>query len=66
MRAHAAEQEHLIYALEFELSKVEDRGIHERMLQLLVRIEPRIANRVALAIGMPAPPHTPVCTHFNV
>jgi catalase len=63
--ASLAEKEHLIYALQFELSRVDDRTVHERMLQLLVQIEPEIANHVALALGLPAPKAKEVTTKAN-
>ncbi|QSQ23340.1 catalase [Pyxidicoccus parkwayensis] len=50
------EQEHLIAALEFEVSKVERAEIRERVVnQILVNIDMGIATRVARAVGV-APP----------
>lgn len=50
------EQEHLVAALEFEVSKVERKEIRERVVnQILVNIDLEIAQRVARAVGV-APP----------
>lgn len=45
------EQNHIVSALIFELSKVETALIRERMLSHLANIEPSIAERVAAGLG---------------
>ena len=45
------EQEHIIMALQFELSKVEIREIRQRMLGHLTRINDKLATEVAFALG---------------
>jgi catalase len=41
------EQNHIISAFIFELSKVETRAVRERMLGQLANVDPKIAQRVA-------------------
>ncbi len=51
------EKEHIVKALQFELSLVETREIRQRMLGHLARINDKLANQVALALGeMSLPP----------
>lgn len=45
------EKEHIVKALQFELGKVETREIRQRMLAHLVKINDRLANQVAIALG---------------
>ena len=45
------EQNHIVSALIFELSKVETAAVRERMLGHLLNIEPTIAERVAAGLG---------------
>ncbi len=45
------EQNHIISALIFELSKVETKAVRGRMLGQLVNVDPRIAQRVATGLG---------------
>ncbi|NVJ23358.1 catalase [Myxococcus sp. AM011] len=53
------EREHLVSALEFEVSKVERAEIRERVVnQVLVNIDRQMAERVARAVGV-APPKPP-------
>jgi catalase len=51
----APEQAHLASALVFELSKVGLEHVRVRMVSNLVNVDPDLANRVALGIGMPVP-----------
>jgi catalase len=48
------EQNHIVSAFIFELSKVETKGIRERMVGQLANVDPKIAERVASGLGMPA------------
>ena len=49
------EQNHIIAAFIFELSKVETRAVRERMVGQLANVDPSIAQRVADGLGMPGP-----------
>jgi catalase len=46
------EQNHIISAFVFELSKVETPAIRERMVGQLANVDPKIAERVATGLGM--------------
>ena len=50
-----AEQNHLIDALCFELSKVETVAIRERMLGLLTQVDKTLVAKVANGLNMPVP-----------
>ena len=49
------EQNHILSAFIFELSKVQTKAVRERMLGQLANVDPTIAARVAAGLGMPAP-----------
>ncbi|WP_264537314.1 catalase [Flavobacterium sp. N1736] len=49
------EQEHIIKALTFELGKVETVAIRERMLGLLLRVDPILVSKVAKGLGLKTP-----------
>lgn len=51
----AAEQNHIINALTFELSKVQRKNIRERMLGLLTQVNNTLVAKVAAGLGMPVP-----------
>lgn len=50
-----AEQRHLIKAAHFELGKVNDKAIRQRVLDLFNNVDHQFAKRVAEGIGVPAP-----------
>ncbi len=52
----APEKEHIVKALQFELSKVETRAIRQRMLGHLTKINETLAAQVAIALGEMMPP----------
>ncbi len=52
-----AEQNHVVSAFTFELSKVETKAIRARMLDQLVNVDPDIAKRVANGLGHEDPIH---------
>lgn len=52
------EREHIVKALQFELSKVETRHVRVRMVERLEQINEVLARQVAKAIGE-EPPHAP-------
>ncbi len=56
------EQNHIIKALRFELSKVETVAIRERMLGLLSQVDDKLASKVATGLGLtvPAQPEKPM------
>jgi len=49
------EKEQLTEAFSFELGKVEDSGVKERMLAVLSNVEPELVRKIAHNIGLPAP-----------
>ncbi len=49
------EKEHLVKAAHFELGKVMNLGIKERMLELLNSVDHQLAIRVAKGLGLPVP-----------
>ena len=51
----AAEQNHIVRALRFELGKVDTPPIRERMLGLLAQVDTDLANRVATGLGLTVP-----------
>ena len=53
------EQQHIVEALQFELSKVAVPAVRTRMLSNLVNVDPQVAARVAAVLGMPVPPASP-------
>ncbi len=50
-----AEQDHLVKAFQFELSKVETLAIRQRMVDNLVHVNVELADRVAEPLGTEAP-----------
>ena len=51
-----SEQNHIVAALVFELSKVEGAAIRERMVSNLVNVDADLAARVATGLGLPEMP----------
>ncbi|MER6772539.1 catalase [Streptomyces bacillaris] len=49
------EQEHIIAAYTFELSKCYEQAIKERALKVLANIDPTLCAQVAAGLGLPAP-----------
>ena len=50
------EQDHIVSAFTFELSKVETDAVRERLVSQLVAVDPKIAERVVKGLGMEAMP----------
>jgi catalase len=46
------EQNHIVSAFVFELSKVETKAVRERMVAQLANVDPKIAKRVANGLGL--------------
>jgi catalase len=64
-----AEQGHIVSALVFELSKVENTGIRERVLANLGNVDASLAARVAAGVGLsraPAPSKAAVPTNTEL
>jgi len=59
------EQNHIVSAFIFELSKVQTKEVRERMVGQLANVDPKIAERVAAGLGMQGEV-TPVATTVNV
>ncbi len=57
------EKEHLVEAAHFELGKVEEMPIRERMVDLFNNVDHDLAKRVARGIGVPEPRHEVVKNH---
>jgi catalase len=49
------EKEHLIQAAYFELGKVEDQGVRDRMVNLFNHVDHELAKKVAMGIGVSIP-----------
>jgi len=60
------EKQHIIDALSFELGKVEDKGVRQRMLGILIQIDKGLALEVAYAIGehLPSEQKQPINMSF--
>ena len=56
----AVEQEHIIKAFRFELTRVQTEAIRERVVSLLVNVDVRLAAGVAKGLGIPLPKAAPV------
>ena len=59
------EKDHIVLALQFELSKVETPAVRERMLQRLAQVDSELAARVAPALGAAPPAATKAATGFE-
>ncbi len=49
------EKEHIVQALQFELSLVESKAVRTAVVALLAKIAPELGAHVAAAVGVPAP-----------
>ena len=54
------EQEHIIKAFRFELTRVQTQAIRERVVSLLVNVDARLAAGVAKGLGIPLPTAAPI------
>ncbi|MRW92335.1 catalase [Duganella sp. FT80W] len=57
-----AEQEHIVNAYRFELSKVQTPAIRVRLLSMLANVDPILAEGVAQGLGLEVPPPMPLAT----
>jgi catalase len=56
------EQQHIISAFRFELSRVQTQAIRERVVSLLVNVDEKLASGVANGLGFPVPPAAPLAS----
>jgi catalase len=61
----AVEQQHIIDAYSFELSKVETPAVRERYLTILAKIDPTLTAAVAATLGLDAPRAAPARNGSN-
>ena len=54
------EQEHIIKAFRFELTRVQTQAIRERVVSLLINVDARLATGVATGLGITLPAAAPV------
>ena len=59
----AIEKEHLVEAAYFELGKVEDQGVREKMVDRLNHVDQGLAKQVAMGIGVAAPTQPIMTNH---
>jgi catalase len=59
----APEQEHIINAFRFELTRVQTPAVRTRMMAGLVNVNDRLASAVADGLGMALPPALPLSTN---
>ncbi len=57
-----AEQNHIISAFRFELTRVQIQPIRERMVSLLVNVDQKLAQSVADGLGFPLPAAAPLAS----
>lgn len=60
------EQDHIVSAFTFELSKVTIADIRERMLLTLSRVDDVLTSRVAAGLGMAVPPAPSDAEHLSI
>ncbi|MES2825437.1 MAG: catalase [Pseudomonadota bacterium] len=58
------EQDHIIAAFRFELTRVQIPAIRERVLSLLVNVDPVLASGVANGLGMDLPAAAPLASNL--
>lgn len=57
------EQQHLVAAFRFELSRVQVPAVRVRVLSLLAAVDSRLASAVAAGLGLPVPQAAPTLAH---
>ena len=60
------EQTHIVKAFRFELGKLEVPAIRERMIGMLTQVDPSLARRVALGLGLNVPTKPPMPANESV
>ena len=56
------EQQHIMHAFRFELTRVQTQAIRERVISLLANVDTRLATGVATGLGIPVPAAAPILT----
>ena len=59
----APEKEHLVQAAHFELGKVMNQAVKERMLGLFNQVDRELVTRIAAGLGMPVPSESAPANH---
>jgi catalase len=59
------ERQHIINAFRFELSRVQTQAIRERVVSLLVNVDPMLAKGVAGGLGFPVPAGAPLASKLK-
>ena len=59
----APEKEHLVQAAHFELGKVMNKAVKERMLGLFNQVDQELVQRIAAGLGMPVPTDASPANH---
>lgn len=54
------EQDHIVKAFQFELTRVQTPAIRARVVSLLVNVDATLAQRVATGLGIAVPPAAPI------
>jgi len=62
----ATEQKHIASAFRFELTRVQTPAIRERVLSLLVNVDPDLADCVARGLGMDVPAAMPFASELPI
>ncbi len=60
------EQAHIVKAFRFELGKLEVPAIRERMIAMLMQVDPSLAKRVAQGLGLSVPTKSPTLLNESV
>jgi len=60
------EQAHIVKAFRFELGKLEVPAIRERMIGMLMQVDPSLAKRVAQGLGLSVPTKSPTLLNESV
>jgi catalase len=59
------EQQHIINAFRFELTRVQTPAVRERVVSLLVNVDKELATKVAEGLGFPLPAAAPLASDIN-
>ncbi|RXZ32441.1 catalase [Oxalobacteraceae bacterium CAVE-383] len=59
------EQQHIVNAFRFELSRVQTQAIRERVVSLLANVDAALAEGVAGGLGFPVPPAAPLASDLK-
>jgi catalase len=62
----AVEQQHIIAAFRFELTRVQTPAIRERIVSMLANVDPQLAQGVADGLGIEVPPPMPKVLDLEV